>query len=348
MAFIDGECWRIFRKLFLNYSGGNLMSFHIVKGDIFQQEVDAIVLTTSPILPLRGLLGSVARKICGDRLVLEIEQTKSPTLSECVITNAYNLPCKRIIHVATPKWNGGNYGEEKYLKQSYINCLNMLQKFDLHSISFPLLSGGAHEYPLDKAIEIAVETLDKFAQKNESLDISLVIYDALTWNSNKSILEKYAIEGGELSNKTLRDSERIKSDRKYFSRWYKPGDEVILDLGVDAQDLGQRLLFLIKSKGKTQQECYTGVISKTAFDKIIKSSISTKNTLVSLGINIGLDESGINELLAPIGERLFYYLDKDKIIIEGIQKYKNEEGVNRIDLINEELSAVGCALLKTN
>jgi len=74
------------------------MSFHIVKGDIFQQEVDAIVLTTSPLLPLRGLLGSKAREICGDRLVLEFEQIKSPTLSECVITNAYNLPCKRILN----------------------------------------------------------------------------------------------------------------------------------------------------------------------------------------------------------------------------------------------------------
>lgn len=324
------------------------MSFHIVKGDIFQQEVDAIVLTTSSLLPLRGLLGSKAREICGDRLVLEFEQIKSPTLSECVITNAYNLPCKRIIHVATPKWNGGKHGEEKYLKQSYINCLNMIQKFELHSISFPLLSAGAYEFPLDKAIGIAVETLEKFAQKNEDLDINLVIYDELTWNSNKSILEKYAIEGGELSDKTLRDPERIKRDRKYFNRWYKPGDEDILDSGIEAQDLGQRLLFLIKSKGKTQQQCYTGVISKTSFDKIIKGSIPPKNTLVSLGINIGLDESGINELLAPIGEHLDYYLNRDQIIIQGIKKYKNEEGVNRIDLINEELVAVGCVPLKTN
>ena len=324
------------------------MSFYIVKGDIFKQQVDAIVLTTSAKLKLEGKLGEQAYEKCGDRLVCELDQTKGPSLSQCVITNAYNLPCKRIIHVATPRWNGGDNNEEAYLKQCYINCLDMLRSFKLKSIVFPLLSAGAYHFPYNKAITIAIETLEKYAKKYEELDIGLIIYEAHIWNSYKSLLNKYAIEGGELSEETKEHLESVKREQRGFSKWYKAGEEEILDGGTEAQELSQRLLYLIKTKGKTQQQCYTGVISKTAFDKIIKGTVPSKYTLVALGVNIGLDYYEINELLAPIGERLDEFLDKDQIIVLGIHKYKDEEGVNRLAAINEELVSVGCIPLKTN
>lgn len=324
------------------------MSFYIVKGDIFKQKVDAIVLTASPKLRLEGVLGDQAISKCGDRLIAELEQLKSPTLSQCVITNAYNLPASRIIHVVTPRWNGGDNNEDAYLKQSYVNCLNKLREFKLKSIAFPLLSTGAYGYPKNKAIPIAIETLSKYAKKYEELDIALVVYSAKTWNSYKSLFKDYAIEGGELSENTKQYIESMEREQRGFNKWYKPGAEEILDGGVEAQELSQRLLFLIKSKGKTQQQCYTGVISKTAFDKIIKGTIPSKYTLVSLGVNIGLDPYEINELLEPIGEFLNEFLDKDQIILLGIRKYRDEEGVVRLSEINDELVAVGCVPLKTN
>lgn len=324
------------------------MSFYVVKGDIFKQKVDAIVLTTSPKLKLEGVLGDQAIKICGDRLVAELEQLKCPTLSQCVITNAYNLPANKIIHVVTPRWNGGENNEAAYLKQSYISCLDKLREFKLKSIAFPLLSTGAYHYPRSKAIPIAIETLSKYAKKYEDLDIALVINKADTWNSYKSLFKEYAIEGGELSEETKQYMESMQREQRGFNKWYKPGSEEILDGGVEAQELSQRLLFFIKAKGKTQQQCYTGVISKTAFDKIIKGTVPSKYTLVSLGVNIGLDVYEINQLLEPIGEFLNDFLDKDQIIMQGIWKYKNEEGVVRLSEINDELVAVGCVPLKTN
>ena len=137
-------------------------------------------------------------------------------------------------------------------------------------------------------------------------------------------------------------------ERRGVSRWYKAGDEGVLDDGVEDQDLSQRLDFLIKSKHKTKVECYEGVITKAAFDKIMKGGKAKKNTLISLGVNIGLDEYDINQLLAPIGEKLDLDKDRDQIIVQGIWKYRDEIGAVRIDSINEELAAVGCDLLKTN
>ena len=40
------------------------MSFHIVKGDLFEQSVDAIVVTASPQLKLEGVIGNKVKEIC--------------------------------------------------------------------------------------------------------------------------------------------------------------------------------------------------------------------------------------------------------------------------------------------
>ena len=324
------------------------MSFYIVKGDLFEQQADAIVITASPKLELEGPLGEKAHEICGERLVSELEQIKAPTLSQCVITNTYNLPSKRLIHVVTPKWNGGNYNEEKYLEQSYKNCINKLEEFGFTSIAFPLLSGGTNGFFKNRAIEIATETLYKCASKNEDLDIKLVIYDVDTWEACRKLLKGFKIIDGKLSDNTKEFMETMSKERRGVSRWYKAGDENVLDDGVDYQDLSQRLDFLIKSMHKTKVECYEGVISKTAFDKIMKGGKTNKDTLISLGINIGLSEYDINQLLEPLGEKLDLDRDRDQIIVQGIWKYRDELGALRIDSINEELAAVGCNLLKTH
>ena len=326
------------------------MSFYIIQGDIFDQKVDAIVLTASPKLKLEGSLGEEALKKCGQKLVLELEQTKTPTLSECIITNSYNIPANKIIHVVTPRWNGGKNNEDLYLKQSYLNCLRKLKEFGLKSIAFPLLSSGAYHYPESKSIPIATSTLSKYAKENEDIDIALVIYHASTWKSNKELFKGYKVIEGKLSETTKEYLETVSLERRGFNNWYKPGSESVLDDGYDAQELRQKLLFFIKAKGKNQQECYTGVVSKTTFDKIIRGNnyIPEKYTLVSLGINIGLDQFEINELLDPLGAHLDYQTEKDQIICEGLHKHHGEDGSLRIDEINEELVAMGCVPLKTN
>ena len=101
------------------------MSFAVVKGDLLKQKYDALVIPSQPSLRLEGVIGERVKRICGDRVELELEQCKNIAISDCVITNAYNLDCKKLIHVANPKWHDGEHGEEYDLKSSYINeCIN--------------------------------------------------------------------------------------------------------------------------------------------------------------------------------------------------------------------------------
>lgn len=106
-----------------------------------------------------------------------------------MITDAYNLPAKKVIHVVGPIVNGPLTKEhEKLLAQCYSSCLDMAAENGLNSIAFCCISTGVFMFPNERAAEIAVETVSKWLDENSSdmkvifnvfKDIDLNIYDQL-------------------------------------------------------------------------------------------------------------------------------------------------------------------------
>ena len=54
---------------------------------------------------------------------------------EAVITPAFNLTCKNIIHTVGPVWNNGTDNEENHLENCYNNCLKIASDNHLESIA---------------------------------------------------------------------------------------------------------------------------------------------------------------------------------------------------------------------
>lgn len=317
------------------------MGFCVVKGDLLKQKYDAIVIPSQPSLRLEGVIGEHVKKICGDRLELELKQLKNINISDCVITNAYNLDCKKLIHVANPKWDGGKNREEYNLHQSYLSCLELAQDFELESIAFPLLSSGAYDFPKRKAIEIAIETITDFVEDND-MDVALVIYHESTFNTYRDIFKEYEIKGGHLSKEEKEHIELVKSERQRFG-WYKKDTDKILENGPEVKAFKDKLVYYMTLKGLNSTDVYSGVISKAAFNNIMNNgAVPKKYTVVSLGIGMGLYTDEIDDLLVPLGERLLDVIDKDAIIINGINREKS------IEQINSDLVSEGYAPLKTN
>lgn len=317
------------------------MSFYIVKGDILEQNVDAIVIACAPHLKLdEGYLQKKVSKICGKKLLYEMQQLKNINISECVITNAYNLPCKKIIFAATPRWHEGKDNEIENLENTYINCLDLAVAFGLESIYFPLLSAGSYEMPKRKAIDTAIRTITDYI-KDVDLNVGLVIYDKTTYNTYKDMFKGYEIKGGKLSERT---KEMIECQRMEQSRfgWYKKGIIEILDNGPEAKQFSAKLDYFMTQKGLSKLDCYNGIVSKTMFNNFLNGSIPKKYTVIALGINMGLDLWEIVELLRTIDESMDERIDKDQIIINGI--YESKE----LDQINEDLVAMNCSPLPTN
>lgn len=91
-----------------------------------------------------------------------------------VITPAFNLPAKYIIHAVGPVWHGGNKKEPQLLYSCYTKSLELAKKHDCHSIGFPLISAGIFGYPKDKAWRKAIQACNDFINRNADYEIDIV------------------------------------------------------------------------------------------------------------------------------------------------------------------------------
>ena len=75
------------------------------------------------------------------------------------MTDAYNLPCKKVIHAVGPVWHGGHQGEDKLLASCYDCAMKIAEENHLSSIAFSCISTGVYGYPKTEAAQIALQTI---------------------------------------------------------------------------------------------------------------------------------------------------------------------------------------------
>ena len=154
----------------------------IIKGDITQQAVDAIVnAANSSLMDGSGVNGAIHRAAGPEileackRIVAEQGPCKT---GEAVITTGGNLPANFVIHAVGPIWEGGKNNEEQLLANAYLNSLNLAVLNDVRTIAFPNISTGVYNFPKDKAARIALKTARDFV-KTENIfeEILFVCFD---------------------------------------------------------------------------------------------------------------------------------------------------------------------------
>jgi len=142
----------------------------LVRGDITQQETDALVNAANPDLaPGGGVAGAVHN--AGGKLLTEtcadIRRRQGPLpAGEAVLTIGGDLTAPWVIHTVGPVWQGGQVGEPELLARCYRSCLALAQDKGLRSISFPSLSTGAYGYPVCGAAPVALGAVADFLEGN--------------------------------------------------------------------------------------------------------------------------------------------------------------------------------------
>ncbi len=153
------------------------MPLKIIQNDICKMPVDAIVNAANSALRMGGgVCGAIFAAAGAEELQKECLQIGKCAIGEAVITNAYSLPSRHIIHTVGPIWQGGSYGEARLLHKCYINSLTLASQHDCQSIAFPLISSGVYGYPKDQALQIAIATISEFLLNYEMM-VYLVLYD---------------------------------------------------------------------------------------------------------------------------------------------------------------------------
>jgi O-acetyl-ADP-ribose deacetylase (regulator of RNase III) len=157
------------------------MKIEIIKGDITEIQVDAIInAANTSLLGGSGVDGAIHRK--GGKEILEEciairNRQGGCKVGQAVITTAGNLPAKFVIHTVGPVWNEGNNNEEILLKQCYVNSLELAIKNKIKTIAFPNISTGIYYFPKDKAAKIALETVLNFHLIEKFEKVVFVCFD---------------------------------------------------------------------------------------------------------------------------------------------------------------------------
>ena len=155
----------------------------IWQGDITRLEVDAIVNAANSMmlgcfLPMHTCIdnqihtfaGVQLRQECNDKMDQLRERFgndyEQPT-SIPMLTEAYNLPAKKIVHIVGPIVCGRLTPDlEKKLEDCYTNTLDMCLENGLKSLAFCCISTGVFHFPNKRAAEIATEAVAKWSLRH--------------------------------------------------------------------------------------------------------------------------------------------------------------------------------------
>ena len=150
----------------------------IWKGDITRLQIDAIVnAANSQMLgcfvpghmcidnAIHSFAGLQLRDECNEymkKIRIKNKYYDEPTGSS-VVTKAYNLPCKYVIHTVGPiVMNYLTDDLKNDLRSSYRSCLNKAIENGIKSIAFCCISTGEFHFPNDEAAKIAIDEVNKF------------------------------------------------------------------------------------------------------------------------------------------------------------------------------------------
>ena len=150
------------------------------KGDITTLKADGIVNAANSrmlgcFVPCHGCIDNAIHSASGIQLRLEcdklmkIQGQEEPT-GHAIITKAYNLPCRYVIHTVGPIiFKSLTQDDCRLLKNCYLSCFKIAAENDIKSIAFCCISTGEFHFPNEKASEIAVETAVEFLNTNKQI-----------------------------------------------------------------------------------------------------------------------------------------------------------------------------------
>jgi O-acetyl-ADP-ribose deacetylase (regulator of RNase III) len=144
-----------------------MAAIEVIQGDITAVDVDVIVNAANSALAGGGGVDGAIHRAAGPGLheacmKIAAEKRKAGVSGPCptgeaVLTGAFNIRCKGIIHTAGPVWYGGGRGESGLLASCYRNSLLLAEQSGFASIAFPNISTGVYGYPKDLAADVAVK-----------------------------------------------------------------------------------------------------------------------------------------------------------------------------------------------
>jgi O-acetyl-ADP-ribose deacetylase len=156
--------------------------FQLVKGDLTEEEVDAIVnAANQELLHGGGVAGAIVRK--GGREIQDestrwVSEHGPVSHAEPAYTTAGSLPSRYVIHAVGPIWGDGD--EDAKLEAAVTGSLRRAEELGLSSLALTAISTGIFGFPKDRAAGITYRSVAGWFEGSSSAglrQVRLVLID---------------------------------------------------------------------------------------------------------------------------------------------------------------------------
>lgn len=166
----------------------------LIQGDITLQDTEAIVNAANETLLGGGGVDGAIHRAGGPKILEECKVIRKKqggcSTGEAVITTGGNLPSAYVIHTVGPIWRGGNNKEQELLTNAYKNSLKLATDNNIKTISFPSISTGVYNYPIEEASIIALNTVKNILDEIKFSEIRFILFSKKDFDVYKNSIKK--------------------------------------------------------------------------------------------------------------------------------------------------------------
>ena len=310
------------------------MPFEIVRNDIVNMQVDAVVNTANPNPVIGAGVDSGIHKKAGHELLVARQKIGCIDVGDAAITPGFDLDARYVIHTVGPVWEDGSHREEQILSSCYRNALALAKEHGCESIAFPLIATGNYGFPKPLALQIAVREISTFLLENE-MQVYLVVFGKEAFALSEKLFKSVSsyIDENYIRSKTL-DEYGTESMYGFRLETRRIREQECSDMFVgaaipmDSDDWGQllkdldagfseTLLQLIDRTGKKDSEIYKKAnVDRKLFSKIRNNMDyrPSKTTALAFAFALELDVDETKDFISRAGFALSHSSKFDVIV----------------------------------
>ena len=148
----------------------------LIKGDLTEQDTDAIVNAANNDLQLGGGVAGAIRRKGGDMIQEQCNAIGSIPVGGAAITSGGNLKARYVIHAASMQLGGQTTAHA--LRSSTAHSLRIAAQKSLKTIAFPAVGTGIAGFPMKECAEIMLAEAADHLKRGTSLEgIYFVLFD---------------------------------------------------------------------------------------------------------------------------------------------------------------------------
>ncbi|KXJ95144.1 hypothetical protein Micbo1qcDRAFT_171554 [Microdochium bolleyi] len=168
----------------------------LLRGDITSLAIGAIVNAANESLMGGGGVDGAIHRAAGRGLLEECATLRGCDTGSAKMTDAYNLPCDKVIHAVGPVYDDEHpLRSEEKLAGCYRTALELAVRHGVRTVAFAGISTGIYGYPSMDAAMVACGTVKTFLETGEGKEgidkVVFVTFEEKDVRAYNSVLPRF-------------------------------------------------------------------------------------------------------------------------------------------------------------